>query len=121
MATYARGIQEIRKNINSIYDRRRAAVYALCLRYAHLVLRQFRDLQRYNAFWQNQTGQARDTVFSKAYIEENVIGFFLAHAVKYGVYLELANDRVHEAIRPIIRQFAGSFYKDLKRIYSDAA
>jgi len=68
-------------------------------------------------FWDNQTAQAAAGVFSNAFKDERSVGWFLAHGVFYGVYLELANDRKHEALRPIVQQYAGKFLEDIKKIY----
>ena len=106
------GMAALKKSLTSIYERRRKSVYALSLYYAAQSLQYFRLQQSNNAYWENQTGFARDLMFSNAYIEDNVVAWFMAHAVHYGVYLELANDRKHEAIRPIVQRFAGRFHKD---------
>jgi len=45
------------------------------------------------------------------------VGFFLAHTQQYGVYLELANNRQNEAIRPVINEMLPLFQKDLKKLY----
>jgi uncharacterized protein (DUF2336 family) len=110
------------RNIASIYERRRAAVYALCLSYAARALNKFRADQpavpgTAGKYWNNQTGQAAARVFANAAMEENVLSWFMAHAVQYGVYLELANDRKHEALRPIIQEFIEPFTKDLRELY----
>lgn len=51
--------------------------------------------------------------------ESVIIRWFLAHGVRYGVYVELANDRRYEAIRPIIQRFAGRFIAEVKALYGD--
>jgi hypothetical protein len=124
-------------NVSEIYSRRRAAVYALCLAYAGQILAEFRTQQlvgpgggswidRYNGrgigrYWNNQTETAARTVFSKAFTDGADIGFFISHMVEYGVYLELANDRRHEALRPIIEKAYPAFRRDIEALYSDAA
>lgn len=110
----------VKGNIKSIYERRRQAVYALSLNYAARALNAFRAAQGTNRFWMNQTGQARDRMFSNAELTDNVVSWFMAHGVSYGVYLELANDRQHEALRPIIAALFPRFKRDLEQIYGDA-
>lgn len=107
----------VNRNISSIYERRRIAVYALCLRYAALALNYFRAQKASGAYWSNQTGQAAKLMFTDAYMADNVIGWFMAHGVEYGVYLELANDGAHEAIRPVVQHFVEPFYRELKELY----
>jgi hypothetical protein len=128
---------EVGQNITAIFARRRAAVYALCLAFAGQILAEFRAQQmtgpgggswidRYNGrgkgrYWNNQTETAAKTVFSDAYIDGEDIGFFISHLMEYGVYLELANDRRHEALRPLIEKYFPLFKRELAQIYTDAA
>ena len=128
---------EIASSLDAIFARKRAAVLALCLAYAGMILKEFRVQQltgkgggswidRYNdqgqgRFWHNQTETAAKEVFSDAFIDGDDIGFFIAHLVEYGVYLELANDRRHEALRPLIEEFFPQFRRDVQAIYADAA
>lgn len=108
-------------NIAKIYERRRAALYALAVEYAAKAINSFRIKQRNGTFWSNQTGIARDTMFTQAFTESDVIGFLMAHMVEYGVYLELANNGVHEAIRPTMMIYAPLFIKAAKELFKDAA
>jgi len=55
-------------------------------------------------------------MFSNAFQDKNSIGWFLSHGVEYGIYLELANDRAHESIKPIIQELAPKFYNDVKEL-----
>ena len=126
---------ELSRNLEAIFARKRAAVLALCLAYAGKILAEFRAQQmtgagggkwidRYNdqgkgRYWHNQTEVAAKTVFTDAYIDGEDLGFFIAHMVDYGVYLELANDRRHEALRPIIEKAYPAFRRDLEAIYAD--
>ena len=120
------GIENVKKNIRDIYELRRAAVYALCLEYAARALEWFHDVQppipdSFGAFWHNQTGQASARMIADGFIEGDILGWFMAHTVEYGPYLELSNDRRHESIRPVINHFAGYFFADLRKLYGDAA
>jgi hypothetical protein len=130
-------VSEISRNLDAIYARKRAALFALCIYYAALVLKEFRDQQmvgpgggswidRYNGqgtgrYWNNQTETAAREVFADAYVDDDEMGFFIAHMVEYGVYLELANDRRHEALRPLIEKYYPRFRREAEAIYSDAA
>ena len=110
-------IVKIRANIDALYDRTKAAVYALCKQYAGLALQRFRQKQARDAYWNNQTNTAYNTVFSDAELTREYCEFFLAQSVEYGVYLELANDRKHEAIRPTVMAFYSRFMRDLEKIF----
>jgi hypothetical protein len=108
---------DVKRNIADIYNRRVAAIYALSLEYAAIALRYFRQVQSGGGFWQNRTSEALNRMFSNAFRDGNEIGWFMSHGVSYGVYLELANDRKHEAIRPTIQRFASRFINAVKRLY----
>lgn len=117
-------IANVKKNIKKIYNRRRAALYALALDYAAIAIRYFREVQppkpnSQGKFWYNRTGGAAARMFTKPYIEKNIVGWIMSHAVQYGVYLELANDRRNEAIRPIIKRYAGRFFRDAEKFFKD--
>jgi len=108
---------KVKRNILSQYDRKRIKLYALSLDYAGRVINDFRQLQE-NAefFWNNQTDEAMKTMFTRAFQDDNEVGFFMAHTKIYGIYLELANDRQNEAIRPIILKWAPKFFKAARKI-----
>jgi len=111
------GTPQVLKNINTIYDRKKVATYALCLEYAALALNYFRQAQSVNKFWINRTGQAKDLMFTDAKMTTTYISWLMAHGIKYGVYLELANDGQNEAIRPVIMHFLPQFKKDLSKLW----
>ena len=109
-------IAKINTNIRGVYGRRRIALLTLCFQYAGKALQMFRVRQRGRAFWNNQSYTAMDTVFSNPYITTDVVGFFISHLVKYGVYLELANNRKHEALWPIVKELEDEFLEKVERI-----
>ena len=110
---------EVNKNIEEIFARKKIAVYALCLNYAAQALARFRQRQSLNTFWENRTGLAKDTVFTGAYQENEIFVWYMAHTQQYGIYLELANNRQNEAIRPIINYYEPKFRRDLAKIFAD--
>jgi hypothetical protein len=86
-----------------------------------MALRTFQMQQRmaphsFGEFWDNQTAQAAVRVFAEAHREGNSIFWFLAHGVDYGVSLELANDRKHESLRPIVQGYLGRFMEDVRKL-----
>lgn len=111
------GVRQILQRINGTYERRRAALYALSLQYAARALNDFRAKQSQNVYWLNRTGSARDLVFSDAYLQESMVGWFIAHGVEYGVYLELANDGQNQALRPTVEQFAQAYFEDARKLF----
>ena len=110
-------VGKVKRNIFSAYEKKRIKLYALSLDYAGRVINDFRQLQTdAEFFWENQTDEAMKTMFTKAYQDKNEVGFFMSHMKIYGIYLELANDRQNEAIRPIILKWAPKFYKAARLI-----
>lgn len=118
-ATIRRQVENVISNIRTINERRVAASIALCWYYSEKAKQTFRKFQTFNTFWTNQTFTAYSSVFTGIIAEPSEIGFFIAHMVEYGVYLELANDRKHEALWPIIRDLQSQFEIDLHEIWSE--
>ena len=111
-------MSEIGRNIRAIYDRRLVALYALNEFFAAKALKIFKEDQKISQiYWENQTFQAVDSVFSGVIKDNDFIGFFLAHWKDYGVYLELANNRQNEALKPIIDLLYKDYIKAVKEIY----
>jgi len=111
------GIKDVKRNIAAIYQRKINATLALCDEYGAMALNRFLQKQSNNEFWNNQTYTAIDTVFYGTLSEKDFVGFFLAHAVEYGVYLEQANSYKHAALLPTVVAFYARFDKDLKEIW----
>jgi len=111
--------KEVFRNIQNIYIKRRIVLYALALEFAAKALRSFYIKQRSNTFWHNKTGQARDTMFTRAFIESNVVGFLMAHMVDYGPKLETANNGIHQAIRPTMNIYVPLFIYAAKKLFAD--
>lgn len=114
-----KGLKSLKNNIRNLYERRAAQLYALALFYAAKAFNDFRTKQAANTYWQNQTFTAADTVFSDGFRNANSIGWFIAHVVEYGVYLELANDGQNQALRPTVLLFAQPFIDAAKSLYKD--
>jgi hypothetical protein len=122
-------------DLDGVFERKKAALYALCLEYAGSVLAEFRARQpvstfdssflaKYSSanvgyFWTNRTGTAAAEVFSDAFLGDDAMGWFLAHGVDYGVYLELANDRRHAALQPLVAEFYPKFLSQAQALYAD--
>lgn len=112
-------VDNVARNIADIYTRKINASISLCWYYSEKAQEIFRQYQAGNEYWNNQTGTAYNEVFAKAFKSTNEIGFLLAHNVEYGIYLELANDRKHEALWPIIKGLDKDFNESLRSIWSD--
>ena len=110
-------IAMVMENIQGIQYRRAVASISICKYYAAKAKETFRRFQGFNVFWNNQTSSAYAGVFSDVLIDGDEIGFFLAHDVEYGVYLELANDRKHESLWPVVSELFPEFQEDLRKIW----
>lgn len=113
----------VKNNIrNIVLIKKRAQFEALNQGYAGIALEYLRSVQppsinRKGLFWFNRTGQAALRLFTGTIREQDTMGWFAAHGVNYGPYLELANDKQNAALYPTIKRFAGRYLKDVKRIY----
>lgn len=115
------GVREVKNEIRKIYNRKKRAALALCLMYAGKAIQLMRDQQASSKFWQNQTGLLKDTMFSGVIDSGGEFGWFVAHMLRYGIYVELANNRKHAILLPTIARFYSRFIRDLEEIYGDAA
>lgn len=104
-------------NIFGIFERKKVALYALCLYWAAKSLEEFNRRQSAEEFWVNQTYQAKDRVHSDAFKEVDVVGFFIAHGVHYGKYLEFAKSGRNAALWPVVKSVLPFFMEDLKELF----
>lgn len=109
-------IAKVNAKIDETIVRKKVALIALSVQYAAKALQKFRVEQRGNEFWNNATFTAMNTVFSGNVETQYEVGFFLSHLVVYGVYLELANNRKNEALRPTVESFRDEFLEKVQRI-----
>lgn len=106
--------------LDAIFERKKAALFAYAQLLSVEALTELQDRQKDNAFWNNETFQALQRLFSDAFMEDDAVGFFLAHGVEYGIYLELANDRQNEALRPMAEKYALKFKLFAQELYGGA-
>lgn len=116
-------VERVKKSIGDIFERRRVAVYALCLAYAGYALRNFQARQPATVgsrgrYWVNRTGQAAARMFTRAGKSGSVLWWRMSHGVPYGIYLERANNRRNQAIMPTVEKFATLFYAALYGLYT---
>lgn len=110
-------VKKVTAKIIGIYARREASAFALAQSFAIRSLNTFRKNQSNGKYWQNRTQQAFQRVFSNAFKDATGLGFYLAHGVDYGIYLELANNRKNAALKPITSGIAIAFVRSLKKLY----
>ena len=68
--------------------------------------------------WINRSSRAARSVSADAGRDSESVYFNMFHTMSYGVYLELANNREHAVIEPIVRSLAPEFLEKVKRIYA---
>jgi hypothetical protein len=112
---------EVEKRIRKIYRQKLASARAVCEQFAYEAEEIFRNNQGTEQgagkYWQNQIGHAARSVEGYVAGRGNNIGFGLKHTVEYGPYLELANNRKHEALRPIVYSLINNFVEEVKKIF----
>ena len=113
----AKDVKTVSTKIIKIYAQREAAAFALAQSFAIKAHNIFKTNQSAGKYWSNKTFNAFDRVFANAFHDSTGVGFFLAHGIEYGIYLELANDRKHKALKPIMSGLAISFIRRLKNMY----
>ncbi len=111
------GVEDVQRNIERIYARKKAACYAIAQEYALKAIRYFRDQQSQGKYWDNQTGQAMDGMFTQAYVEDEILGWFMAHGVEYGIDLELGNNGRNQAIKPVLDEFREPFLQAIRGVF----
>ena len=77
------------------------------------------DTPKYNmgSPWTNRTFRAARGIYANVGSDNESVWVNLYHTMSYGVYLELANNRKHAIIEPIIRQLAPEFIARVKAVY----
>ncbi len=113
--------KKVNQNLDRIFAKRKVLIYALSVEYAARALEDFRKRQPdgigvVGEFWTNQTTDAVKRVFTKAFQDADSVGWIIAHGVDYGVYLEKANDRQNEALRPIMLEWSKKYIEAIKGI-----
>jgi len=61
------------------------------------------DYARSNAPWKDQTGNARQGLFAKAFAGEGSYGVDVYHTMPYGIWLEVKNNGQYAVIVPTIQ------------------
>lgn len=99
----------------------KAALEALAIAHLSAAMDHFARVQRTGQgkpgrFWNNRTGQTAERVFGEVFSDDKSVGFFMAHGVKWGIYLELANNRQNEALRPLIEIYGNQYIVSVREL-----
>lgn len=79
-------------------------------------LSNFQDKQQRNVFWNNQTFQALQGMNVAPINDPSRVGWRMYNTVDYALYLELANNRKHAAIKPIMELWFSNFFAYAQKI-----
>ena len=104
--------------MNEIFDDKRVRLVAFAANTYAEALKDMQDIQIDNGIWQNETKQALQGLFSGPITEDDAVGFFVAHTMDYGVFLELANDRKYEILRPTAEKWSKCLLDYARSIYA---
>jgi hypothetical protein len=118
------GIAKVQLNIEAAFKRRKNAALVLCKKYALVAQQQLLEHQgteqlQEGAFWTNRTSLAVKGIVPLTDQDDQSVYFGLAHTMEYGKYLELANNREHESLRPVLRSVLPDFMQEVRKLYED--
>lgn len=105
-------IQDINRNLDGWKRETEAGIYGV----AQNIGAKAEESAKRFAPWKDQTGNARQGLFSKVFWEGTTIILALCHRVDYGVSLELDNDGKYAILEPTLNRFKGSLYRWVKKI-----
>jgi len=100
-------------NLEDYLDRREAGLYAL----ANSSAQEMESFAKRNARWSDRTGNARQGLKGYAELENNEIVIYLAHTVKYGIYLEKAMAGKYAILKPTMRKHKKDLKRELQRYW----
>lgn len=69
-----------------------------------------------NAPWTDQTGNARQTLWSEVFALADVIVLVFGHGMDYGTFLELSNQGRNAVITPALDYFGPLIWNDAKAL-----
>lgn len=134
------GSDEVNKNLDDFFRRKRAALYALGQHYAEkseayakdppFPLRPLRKGEKDQAGnvgtwkphgtgplkWRTQFGDARRGLFGAVQDTGQAIRVRISHTEQHGVYLELAHQGRYGVLDRTVKKFAPEFIKDAERV-----
>lgn len=87
---------------------------------AKYVAPQIQSDMRSNASWQDQTGNARNGLFTQVQVDTNHVAIVLYHSVPYGIWLELRWSGKYAIITPSLAKWGPKFFALLAKKVFDA-
>jgi hypothetical protein len=86
---------------------------------AKYVAPQIQSDMRANAPWEDQTGNARNGLFSVVQVSTNEVAIVLYHSVPYGIWLELRWSGKYAIITPSLAKWGPRFFALLAKAVFD--
>jgi hypothetical protein len=86
---------------------------------ARYVAPQIQSDMRENAPWQDQTGNARNGLFTQVQVGTNQVAIVLYHSVPYGIWLELRWSGKYAIITPSLAKWGPRFFALLAKAVFD--
>jgi hypothetical protein len=102
-------------NIQTLGLRTKARMVAT----AKYVAPQIQSDMRANAPWEDQTGNARNGLFSVVQVSTNEVAIVLYHSVPYGIWLELRWSGKYAIITPSLAKWGPRFFALLAKAVFD--
>ena len=97
-------------------ERGRDKVEQAALVTAHSMAPEVENYMKGEAPWQDQTGNARNGLFARAYHEGDEVGIVLGHSVSYGIWLEVRWGGRYAIIDPTIEAMGPRVMRRFERL-----
>lgn len=106
---------ELKKNL----DKMSTKLGAVVLMYSATKASELQSKMKLNRPWTDRTGMAKILLNAKvSQPNENIIRITLAHGVDYGIWLELAHNKIYAIIAPTVREEGPRIVEDLEGLMS---
>jgi hypothetical protein len=106
------GLNQVLANLHKWEQQKKAG----CTGVARVTSANMQNYARERAPWINQTGNARQGLHGGSFWDNYFLFAYIAHAVEYGVYLELANSGNYAILEETANKFKDEFYKSIEII-----
>jgi hypothetical protein len=106
------GLNQVLANLKRWEQQKKAG----CTGVARVTAANMQNYARENRRWQDQTGNARAGLHGGSFWGNYFLFAYIAHAVEYGVYLELANSGNFSILEETANKFKDEFYKSIEII-----
>ena len=107
-------LSEIRRNLTALPDRVEKAV----MQYGRTSAVKLESKAKEDRPWTDRTAHARQRLHGSCSRIDTGIRISLAHGVDYGVYLELANEKMYAIIYPTLQREAPQIMSGLQGLFN---